>query len=494
MRSETMPQSVERRTPKGNPHSAAIVPVPGHASSLGRRAEFLRFTLLRFQMGAGLALRASGISALLRLTACAGSIGLGRLVEPSREAWLRRAGRSLTRTLGHLKGAFAKAGQFASLRYDIVPAALREELAQLQDRVPPLPFPVIRAFVEKELGQPLDQIFESFDPVPIGAASIAQVHRATLADGQAVAVKVQYPWIAASLGSDLAILRLGVRWFARGTGARTAFAEFASGIREELDFRLEAASAAEIAANLAGMPDVVVPRTLAAHSTAKVLVMEYLPAIALSDEPTLEARGIDGAQVLTTLARAYAKQVFVDGLFHADPHPGNLFVVDEERGPDDPPRVLFVDFGLSRRLDPQLRAAMRRGIYALLARDLDSFVAEMAELEMIAPGSEARVRGAIEAMFEELGERDALQVPGGEILGLKETAKQLLQDTPGLRLPNDLLLYAKTLSYLFGLGVQLAPEVDVLKLSLPYLLRFLADSDRKADKNVAVRPQRPSSP
>jgi ubiquinone biosynthesis protein len=180
--------------------------------------------------------------------------------------------------------------------------------------------------------------------------------------------------------------------------------------------------------------------------------------------------------VLEILARAYAKQVFVDGVFHADPHPGNLFVLDE---PDAArrPRVLFVDFGLSRRLTKELRGELRRGVYALLSGDPHAFLEGMERMHMIAPGARAGVEGAVTAMFERIRSEASspLALGGDRVLALKDEAKLLLETTPGLQLPTDLLLYAKTLSYLFGLGTLLAPEVDLMRLSVPYLLRFLAE-------------------
>jgi predicted unusual protein kinase regulating ubiquinone biosynthesis (AarF/ABC1/UbiB family) len=185
--------------------------------------------------------------------------------------------------------------------------------------------------------------------------------------------------------------------------------------------------------------------------------MEYFSTLPITDAGTLARRGVSAAEVLEIVVRAYARQVFVDGLFHADPHPGNLFVLDE---PDvgRRPRVLFVDFGLSKRLEPELRTEMRSAIFAMLQGDLEAFLEGMGRLEMIEPGAEPGVREAVEAMFQRLrGEGVApLGIAGDRV--------------------NDLLLYAKTVSYLFGLGAELAPEVDVMKLSVPYLLRFLASS------------------
>jgi predicted unusual protein kinase regulating ubiquinone biosynthesis (AarF/ABC1/UbiB family) len=392
----------------------------------------------------------------------------------------RRAAQRVVGALGDLKGPFAKAGQFAALRYDALPPDVRAAFATLQDRVPPRPFGEVVALVEAELGAPLARHFVEFESEPLGAASVAQVHRARLVGGEAVAVKVQFPWLAYSLPADLAIARLLLRALGgrRGAASRARlFDEFAAGIREELDFEREARVAGEIADNLAGDTQVVVPAIHRALSTRRVLVMRYVPAIPIGDRAALERRGIPLRDVLATLARAYAKQVFVDGLFHADPHPGNLFVIDE---PDAVvrPRVLFIDFGLSKHLDPALRREMRLGIHALLRRDVEGFLDGMDRMGMIEPGARDGVRAAVAAMFERMaGEGRVLGLGGAQVLALKDQAKRLLEETPGLHLPNELLLYAKTMSYLFALGDQLAPDVDLMKLSVPYLLRFLAQRE-----------------
>jgi predicted unusual protein kinase regulating ubiquinone biosynthesis (AarF/ABC1/UbiB family) len=267
-----------------------------------------------------------------------------------------------------------------------------------------------------------------------------------------------------------------VRTFAGSAAARAAWlAEFASGLAEELDFVREAALAREIAANLSDEPHVVVPRVVESHSTARVLTMERLPTVPLG---ALEARGIPRRPVLETIVRAYARQIFEDGLFHADPHPGNLFVIDEPEAKLSP-RVLFVDFGLCKRLDPALTRELRLGILALLRRDLDAFVAGMARIGAVAPGAEPRVREAVASVFARLSGETAspLALSGSRVLALKDEAKRLLYETPGLALPSDLLLYAKTLSYLFALARELAPEVDPMPLTVPWLLRFLAVRD-----------------
>jgi predicted unusual protein kinase regulating ubiquinone biosynthesis (AarF/ABC1/UbiB family) len=468
----------------------------GPAPPLGRPGARLRFTWRRLGVVQGASLLGWAASALTR--ELAGRLGdlLAREEERDlrRERRRERTARALVAVLGALKGPFVKLGQFASLRVDLLPARIREQLGTLQDRVPPLPFSEIREVVESELGERLEARFQRFDPEPIGAASIAQAHRAWLHGGEAVVVKVQYPWLATSVRTDLAILRVMVTvWSWARPGARLdpqrLFAEFATSVSAELDFEREADVAAEVSANLQGDAAVVVPRVLRAHSTRRVLVMLHYAAVRITDEAGLRRLGVSPRDILEILARAYAKQIFVDGVFHADPHPGNLFVVDEPEARTRP-RVLFVDFGLSRRLTLELRAELRRGVYALLAGDQQEFLAGMERMQMIAPDAHAGVDQAVASMFARIGAETSspLALGGNTVLALKDDAKRLLEETPGLQLPTDLLLYAKTLSYLFGLGTLLAPEVDLMRLSVPYLLRFLAEKEVPATEPSGQKP------
>jgi len=462
---------------------AATRPVRAH--SLVRPRLSLRF---RFRAsGLEPVLRLSWLGLRLTLRHIAGAMHdmLRRRDRASRRLGrLERSAEETVQVLGDLKGAFVKAGQFAASRPDLVPAPVHAALARLRDRVPPIPFSQVRSVIETELGAPLVEVFSRIYMRPLGAASIAQVHRARLYDGREVAVKVQYPWLRPALRADLFVLRVIIGSLLRLRGAdRTAvgrvFDEFAAGLADELDFEREAAVAEQIARNLSDDSRVLVPRVHASLSTSRVLVLDRMGGVPLTDGASLERAGIPPRAVLEVLTRAYARQIFVDGLFHADPHSGNLFALPD---PDDAdkPKIVFLDFGLSRRLDPSLRDAIRDAIFAVLKRDPGAFVEQMQALGMIAAGAEPAVREAVEAMFSRMGGGGGggvLGQSGSQVLALKDEAKALLQDTPGLQLPIDLLLYAKTLSYLFHLGESLDPEVDMMKLTVPHLLRFLTTRD-----------------
>lgn len=415
----------------------------------------------------------------------------GDLLQDPAKRRSRRKQRRLTHVdrlvsvLAHLKGVFVKAGQFASMRHDVLAPDVRARFASLQDQVPPLAFPLIVQAIENELGRPLSEAFAFVSPEPLGAASIAQVHRATLVDGREVAIKVQYPWLADSLKRDLRLLERGVALACWWSGRQhldpaQLVQEFGTGMARELDFELEAATAAEIAANLADDPQIEVPSVIPSHSTRRILCMDYSNVVGIADREGLARLGVAPRTVLEILARAYGRQIFVDGLFHADPHPGNLFVIDEP-GAAENPRVLFVDFGLSQRLDLGLRRHLRQAIFAILQRNRNVLGDQMSALGMFSPEARTDVEGAIQTMFDQLeatsGAAGPLAASGGQILGLKGHAVKLLEETPGLQLPHELLLYAKTLSYLFGLAELLDPDVDMMKLCLPYLLQFLATRD-----------------
>ena len=387
----------------------ASVPLGNHAgqallSSFLRRARQAIGFRVR-TLGLGPALRILGLMAWIATDWLLARIRGAFLPLPDREA-LRDAAqdRAVLRTvalLGQLKGAFVKAGQFAALRHDLISARSASILASLRDRVPALSLQQLEPLILRELGSEKYEQIADIEAIPLGSASIAQAHRARLSDGSEVVIKIQYPWIEEATPRDLSLLRtlarLGAGWLRNRTVSvdiEQLFDEFSEGLMTELDFREEARSAEAIAGNLASVPGVVVPKIYPALSSKRILTMSYQPCVPIHDAQTLKQLGVRPSDLLTRLAHAYAKQVFVDGLFHADPHPGNLFVLDTPDAEENP-KVLFVDFGLCRRLSLELKTAMRKGIYAVLQRDPEALILQMKEMEMIADGSEEGVRVAV---------------------------------------------------------------------------------------------------
>jgi ubiquinone biosynthesis protein len=263
---------------------------------------------------------------------------------------------------------FVKLGQLLSTRADLLPESVTSELARLQDQVAPAPPEAIRELLEAELGRPVEQAFREFDWAPIAAASIGQAYRATLPSGEPVIVKVQRPGIAAAVERDLLVLAE----LARTAETRTAWGadyhvseltgEFAERLREELDFRLEARNATEIAADLGAMPRVRIPKVYQELSTARVLVLEWLDGVSVREVARIDRLGLDRPALAELLLRCALQQMLVDGRFHADPHPGNVLVLGSGQ-------LGLIDFGATGRLDPLQQASMRGMLLAVQRRD-----------------------------------------------------------------------------------------------------------------------------
>jgi len=278
------------------------------------------------------------------------------------------AGRRLRLALEEGGGMFVKLGQLLSTRPDIVPPGIVAELAHLRDQVAPADPEAVRGLLEAELGGPVAEVFAAFDWEPLAAASIGQVHRARLQGGDEVVVKVQRPGIAEAVGRDIDVLGT----LARAAEERAPRAaeyhvaelaeEFSERLVEELDFRIEARHASEIAGNLAGLPAVHVPRVHHELTTAKVLVMEWLDGVSVGDGDQVDALGLDRRQLADTLLRCSLQQMLIDGHFHADPHPGNVLVLADGR-------LGLLDFGAAGRLDSLQQATLRGLMVAVDQRD-----------------------------------------------------------------------------------------------------------------------------
>ncbi|MBZ0254294.1 MAG: AarF/ABC1/UbiB kinase family protein, partial [Candidatus Methylomirabilis sp.] len=285
----------------------------------------------------------------------------------SREAYreARRGGRRLYRRILRLQGLFIKVGQFLSLRVDLFPREFAEELARLQDQVPPAPYEAIRERIVQELGAPPEEIFASFEKAPSAAASLGQVHEARLRSGERVVVKVQYPGIEDLVQVDLRILRRVLRLMRRlqpDLDYETVLSEFGKHVRMELDYANELANAERIRAELADRDDIVIPRFFPDLSTGKVVTLAFVEGIKITDAERLVAAGYDLGDITHRVIDCYARQILRHGFFHADPHPGNIFVLPGGR-------IALVDFGLAWELQPAVLAGLAKMAMSLIQQD-----------------------------------------------------------------------------------------------------------------------------
>lgn len=374
-------------------------------------------------------------------------------------------------TAVELRGLILKACQFLGTRADVLPPEYVDVLSRLHDRVPPKPFSSVAASIEAELGRPIEELFSRFEREPVAAASLAQVHRAVRRDGREVAVKVQYPEIAAIVSSDLASLRLlfrTVSYLERDFDLMPLVEELRSSVPRELDFENEGRNAERIAAFFEGVPEVHVPRIHWDLSSRRVLVMDFESGIKLTDAAALRSAGVDVDRVAEILVSAYCEQILTRGFFHADPHPGNLLV---QPGPSGP-RLVFLDFGLAKELPEGFRAGVLEFAAALLRGDPDAMAAAMARL-----GFETRdgsLTGLLDVARFVLA---AAQRVRAQAHVDRELAEQLraelprrIRANPLVRVPSHLVLVGRVVGLLSGLTRSLETRADLVRAILPYAL------------------------
>ncbi len=395
-------------------------------------------------------------------------------------------------------GVLIKLGQFLSARVDVLPDAVTAELAALQDEVPPAPFPEVSAAIARDLGRPLDSLFSEIDPEPVGAASLAQVHRARLADGTPVVIKALRPGIERLVETDLAALRRAVRWLglSRAIRRRVDVAwlerEFRTVTRRELDLAAEGRSTERFAADFADEPDVIVPRIHWSHSATRTLTLSDVGAIKVSDREGLLAAGINPGEVAKRLYAIYMRQFFVTHFVHADPHPGNIFVHrmplpgPAPEATDPPPsgrtfRIAFVDFGMTTVIPERLRAALREFAIGLATRDARRMVSSYVQAGTLL--EDANLERLVEA-HEELLERfwgtgigRMREVAMAEAQELARNYRDLLLAAP-IQVQADMLFAMRAVGLLAGLCTRLDPDFDPWQATVPFADRFAGEAAR----------------
>jgi predicted unusual protein kinase regulating ubiquinone biosynthesis (AarF/ABC1/UbiB family) len=381
---------------------------------------------------------------------------------PDHETQVRRA-ETLLDSLLTLGPTFIKLGQLLSTRPDVLPPAYVEVLASLQDDVPPAPWPGAREVVEADLG-PVDEVFDEFDTDAISGASLGQVYRAVY-DGEDVAVKVRRPGIEELVEADLRAIRWLVPVLMRLVDESRAFSlenvadEFASTIREEMDYRRERKVLEEIRGNFADREEIRIPRSVSEASTSRVLTMEYLGGTKINDVAALDAGGFDRTELATKLQRAYLQMIVDDGVFHADPHPGNLAVADDGA-------IVFYDFGMNGAVTPYIQSKIVDFYVAVANQDIDGILDAMVEMGTLSPEADRKVM----ANVMELAIAD---VRGEEIEQYRvQQVIQQVEDTIyefPLRLPRNFALILRVATVVEGVCVTLDPDFDFIEVATDYL-------------------------
>ena len=407
-------------------------------------------------------------------------IGLGRISRRTAPARSRRVARRYRRLAGRLGGVWIKVGQFLSARVDVLPEAITAELSGLQDEVAPESAASMRGVIEQELGLRVDQAFAAFDDQPLASASLGQVHRARLGD-QAVVVKVQRPDIDRLLEVDLAALRVVVGWLkhyppvARRADLDALVAEFSRTLWAEIDYVAEAENAARFAAMFAADAGVRVPKVHAGQSTRRVLTLEDVYAIKITDYAAIDAAGVNRAEVAERLFRTYLHQIFEEGFFHADPHPGNLFVE-----PDGPSgwRLVFVDFGMVGHVSERMRRGLRDLAIGLGVRDAERLLRSYEELGVLLPGADTRgLRQAENEVFDRLwgkSMQELTHLDPGELHDMAHKVRDLVFDLP-FQIPADLIFLGRCVAILSGICTGLHPEFNLFNGLAPFAKSLLAD-------------------
>ena len=381
----------------------------------------------------------------------------------------RRGAERVWDAAGALGGAMIKAGQFASTRPDLLPAAYIEALSTLQDRVPPLPWPVVERTLVKETGRSLRETFRAVEPRPIAAASLAQVHRARLKDGRAVALKVRYPHVSGLVETDLRALESVFRTIS-ALEPRVRLSPIADYLRWtlplELDFLREARALRELREVLEDRDDVLIPEVFEEFSTERLLVMELVEGYKITDRGALVSAGIEPRAVAELLNDVYADQIYTRNYLHADPHPGNLLV----QSVDGRPRLVLLDHGLTLPLEPGLVDPLAKVVRALPEGDLEAATAALAEAGLDV-GDDTDL-GALLQLVGVLFEGGNSGVDGESsdgaagALDLGSFGESLGAGIGDI--PPKLLLVGRAIGLLDGITKQLDPELDALEIVARY--------------------------
>ncbi|WP_106767337.1 ABC1 kinase family protein [Paenibacillus faecalis] len=393
-----------------------------------------------------------------------------------------KLGERIRRVLEDLGPAFVKFGQLASTRSDLLPDHIIQELVKLQERVPPFSSESARALIEEEWGVPIEQVLQTFDDRPLAAASIGQVHAGVLKSGEAVAIKVQRPGVEAMIGRDLEILKDIVslaekHWdWVKQYRIDQMVDEFTRAVMTEMDYSHEARNAEKIAAQFSDSEVIGVPAIHWEFTTSRVLMMEYVEGITLSRTKELAAKGHDLKVVAKNLIEGMLHQMFIEGFFHADPHPGNLLVKDDGK-------LIFLDFGLVGYLSEDMKDQLSGLIIALMRRNTEGMIRAVLRMGIVPDDCDLeRLRADLERLRSEYYDVPFAQVRVGKALSDLFGVTQRHR----IALPPDLTLLGKAMLTLEGVIETLDPKISIFDMAEPFGRRLLKErfSSRRIGRKV----------
>ncbi len=378
-----------------------------------------------------------------------------------------------------------KVGQFLSARLDVMPSEVTDELSGLQDEVQAEPFGPIQNLIESEFGKPLEQIFSEFDPIPFASASIGQVHIAHLCmqdddclECPEVVVKVQRPKIEEIVRVDLSAFQIVARWLQKYKPIRKhvdlpkLLDEFSHTLYEEIDYIHEGKNAEIFAENFKDLKKVRVPQVIWSHTTKRVLTLENVLGIKITDYETIERAGIDRGAVAKSLFGTYLKQIFEDRFFHADPHPGNLFVQPADEG-DDPEnwKITFVDFGMADAVNENTYEGLKEAVLAVGTQDVSRLLKSYQILDVLLPGADLDLlERASQRVFDRFWGKSTsqlMEMHSQEARAFMQEFEDLLYEMP-FQAPENLILLGRCVSILSGICTGLDPKFNVFENIVPY--------------------------
>jgi predicted unusual protein kinase regulating ubiquinone biosynthesis (AarF/ABC1/UbiB family) len=429
------------------------------------------------------------------------TVGLGRITERTRARRLQKFARKYRVLAVDLGGLMIKLGQYLSSRLDVLPPEFTKELEGLQDEVPAVGFDAIRELAERELGVPLAQVYEEIDPVPVAAASLGQAYRARLGTHDAetagyrdVIIKVQRPGIEEIVAVDLAALRKVGDWLSRvrlvytRVNMPSLIGEFAETSLQEIDYLQEAVNSERFAENFADKPRVRVPTVVWERTTRRVLTLEDVTAIKITDVEGLRAAGIEPDAVARAFAEVMFDQLFIHGFFHADPHPGNLFIAPAPGLAEGVDWTLtFIDFGMMGEVPPVLRTTLRQLIIAAAGRDGRGMVQAMKAAGVLLPSADTveleRVMTEVFARFGGMGFAELRELDPREFRDFAEEFSDVLFTLP-FQLPENFLLLIRTVSLTSGMCSSLVPSYNLWDSVEPYAQQLLRDEGGNLVRDV----------